>query len=67
MTELTKAITKDLRGSGNREHITEEIADVLICIQQLKLIYGISDEYIEKWIKWKTEKMELRLREVTGE
>lgn len=63
MTELTKALTKELRGSGNREHIAEEMADVYICLEQLKIMYDISDEFVEKWKKWKTERIEMRLKE----
>ena len=63
MTELTKILTKQLRGSGNREHIAEEMADIYICLQQLKIMYDISDEVVEKWIKWKTERIEMRLKE----
>ena len=41
MAELTKEICKDFRGKGNREHIAEDIADVLIMMSQLEIIYDI--------------------------
>lgn len=62
MTELTKALTKELRGQGNKKHIAEEIADVYICLQQLKIMYDIPDEVVEQWIKWKIERTEKRLK-----
>ena len=44
LSELQKEICKDLRGHDNRDAITEEIADVEIMLEQLKLIYGCIDE-----------------------
>ena len=38
MSELTKALTKKLRGSQNLNSIIEEIADVEIMLDQLKLM-----------------------------
>lgn len=40
MSELTKAITKNLRGKHNVADISEEMADVEIMLEQLKVIYG---------------------------
>lgn len=40
MSELTKEIVKNWRGEDNLDHIAEEIADVEIMLEQLKLIYG---------------------------
>ena len=39
MSELTKAICKDFRGKLNRENLVEEMADVQIMLEQLKIIY----------------------------
>lgn len=40
MAELTKELSKSIRyGDINNEHITEEIADVEIMLEQLKMIY----------------------------
>lgn len=51
--ELIQAISKAKRGKINRDNLTEEIADVLICIEMLKQMYMISDEKINKWIEKK--------------
>lgn len=40
LCELTAEILKDVAGHGNIEHITEEMADAIIMINQLLLIYG---------------------------
>lgn len=48
MSELTKEISKDLRGKGKREHIIEEMADVQLILDELKEYYNISQEDIYK-------------------
>lgn len=42
LTELAQALARDLQGEGDRANITEEIADVLVTVAQLVLIYGIA-------------------------
>ncbi|MDD3041118.1 hypothetical protein [Bacteroides sp.] len=39
LSELIKELSKFLLDDGNMEHITEEMADVEIMIEQLKLIF----------------------------
>lgn len=39
MAELTKELSKDLRCNGDLGAISEEIADVEIMLEQLKIIY----------------------------
>lgn len=51
--ELIQAISKAKRGKIDCDNLTEEIADVLICIEMLKQMYMISDEKINKWIEKK--------------
>lgn len=51
--ELIQAISKAKRGKIDKNNMEEEIADVLICIEMLKLMYMISDEKINKWIEKK--------------
>lgn len=48
MSELTKEISKDLRGKGKREHIIEEMADVQLILDELKEYYNISQDDIYK-------------------
>lgn len=40
MSELTKEIIKNLHGAANMGNICEELADVEITLEQLKLILG---------------------------
>ena len=51
--ELIQAISKAKRGKIDRNNMAEEIADVLICIEMLKLMYMISNEKINKWVEKK--------------
>ena len=45
--ELQKEITKNLRGRDNIESIIEEVADVEIMLEQLKLIFEINQVVID--------------------
>lgn len=40
MAELTKELSKNIRGEKNISGISEEIADVEIMLEQLKIIFG---------------------------
>ena len=55
--ELIQAISKEKRGKIDRDNMTEEIADVLICIEMLKQIYNIPDYSIGNWIERKQKRM----------
>lgn len=48
MSELTKEICKHKDGQDNVQKIAEEIADVLITIDQMILFYGI-EESVSEW------------------
>lgn len=51
MSELTKEICKRKDGLKNEDHIAEEIADVLITIDQMIIFHDIADrvaDYREK-------------------
>lgn len=44
LSELQKELCKYLRGKGNIENITEELADVQIMIEQMQMLFNI-DSY----------------------
>ncbi len=58
LSELTKELTKSLRGENNVDHISEEMADVHIMLDQLHIIFKNCDAVKD----WKRKKLE-RLRE----
>ena len=43
MSELTKEICKNWRGKDNRAAIANEIADVTIMLEQLRIIYDLNE------------------------
>lgn len=58
LSELQKEITKSLRGKLRKDNMIEELADVLICLEQLKIKYNVSEDELQKWIdyKWNRDK-----------
>lgn len=44
MAELTKELSKNMRGSKNTTNISEEMADVEIMLEQLRVIFGNRSE-----------------------
>ena len=67
MSELTKEICKDFDGSRTREHLIEEIIDVIITIDQLMMMYGIRGDEIEQMRERKIERLKERLEKVNDE
>lgn len=61
MSELTKEICKDFRGKLNREHLIEEMADVLIMLDQMLLLYKISGEEVGLMRIKKVERLKERM------
>ena len=59
--ELAKEISKQIRGSGARTHLLEEMADVAICLKQLQLMYNIPEEDIQLVVEQKLARLEGRL------
>lgn len=48
MSELTKEICKFYRGGYNFDALAEEIADVTIMLEQLRIIFNINEEVCEQ-------------------
>lgn len=73
LSELQKAIiklirypeksTKPLEYKGLRFNLVEEMADVLIIMDQMKYYYGVSDDEINDIIQAKQERMMKNYRE----
>ena len=62
--ELIQAISKCLRYKDDieaRNNLVEEIADVLIMIDQLKIIVNIKDYEIECYRRYKLDRLERRI------
>lgn len=68
--ELIQAVNKMSRlnrgykdYNSAKDNLTEEIADVLICMEQLKMIYNIADDDIQLWVNQKYQRNLKRLEE----
>ena len=60
LAELQQALCKNLRGNHNAAHIAEEIADVEIMLEQLKLCFEIGDA-VENWRERKLARLQSRI------
>ena len=60
MSELTKVILKGFRDETNHDDLIDEIADVEIMIEQLKLMHNVNDD-VSKRKKYKKKRLEKRL------
>ncbi len=56
-SELIKELSKALRHNANLENIAEEIADVEIMVEQLKLMFNVED-LVEHFIRMKNGRLE---------
>lgn len=64
MAELQKEICKDMRGMPNPEAIIAEVADVLIMLEQIQMMYRISETKLHKITN---EKLHRQLRRIEVE
>lgn len=62
-SELIKECSKMLRGKCGREHLIEEMADVYICLEMLKKMYGITSTDIVNERVRKLERLRKRIEE----
>lgn len=60
MAELQKELSKAIRGRQDINHITEEIADVEIMLEQLKIIFECSAD-VDIWKSAKLDRVIKRL------
>lgn len=61
LAELAKEVSKQLRRSGNKECLIEEIADVCVCIEMITQLYDINSVEVQKMIDFKQNRMLLRM------
>lgn len=61
LSELQKELCKALRNNANYDNIVEEIADVEIMLEQMKIYFEIKEYEIEEMKKLKIERTKERL------
>ena len=59
LAELTKELTKAIRNKISTAHICEEIADVEICLEQIKRTIPRSKEQIQLFKEFKLKRLEV--------
>mgnify|MGYP002517013730 CR=1 FL=1 len=57
LSELIQEVSKQYRGKGIAMHLLEEMADVYICLEELKLMTGINNHDIEAAMSVKYERI----------
>jgi NTP pyrophosphatase (non-canonical NTP hydrolase) len=65
--ELIQAISKAERypeDSTRMQDLIEEMADVTICLEYLKLIYNIRQEELDEWINRKVKRISKKIKEL---
>jgi NTP pyrophosphatase (non-canonical NTP hydrolase) len=60
-TELNKEIYKTLRGDNVRSHVVDEMADVIIMIDQTRLIMNITQEEVQEAVDRKLIRLNERI------
>lgn len=50
LSELSQAVSKQIRGCGDRMNLLEEMADVYICMKYLEEIFHLTPDEIQKAI-----------------
>ena len=63
MAELQKELCKSLRGKENRIEIAEEMADVEIMLEQMKILYN-AENLVESNKKYKLKRLADRVGEI---
>lgn len=71
LAELIQAISKIKRANNEKqyftakEHLIEEIADVIVCIDQIKTMFFITDAQITEMANFKIHRQMKRIQEDT--
>ena len=65
-TEYSFCETSISMEKENLNHITEEIADCYVMLEQFKLYYGISDEEIKELMDYKIDRQIKRIEDVSN-
>lgn len=64
LSELIQALCKDNRGQVQRVNLAEEIADVTIMLEQMRILYGINP-IVCATMDYKVRRLAERIEEVT--
>ena len=62
LSEAQKEICKFLRGKGDLDHLTEEIADAQIMLEQVQMLCGIDERAVQEQMDSKIARLRGRIR-----
>lgn len=63
LSEAQKEICKFLRGKGDPDHLTEEIADAQIMLEQVQMLCGIDERAVQEQMDRKIARLRGRIKE----
>lgn len=63
LSELQKELSKFIRGKGNRDNLIEEVADVLIMITQIQIMFALPDDEIKEVVDFKIKRLKERMEQ----
>ena len=67
LSELQKELLKNInRNQNNRDHVKEELVDVLIILRELVLLYDFSENELNKVANEKMERLKGYLKEANN-
>lgn len=61
LSECAKELCKVLRNKEDLDHLAEEVADATICLEQIRLFFGINDKVCE-YMDAKIQRLDDRLK-----
>lgn len=61
--ELTEAILSD---DFSQENITEEFADVMVLMEQIRILCGINPDKVKEWMEFKCKRQVMRIHYKNG-
>ena len=67
LAELTQQLSKCVRGIQNMDELISEVADVHICLEMIKEIYGIDENKLQCEIYRKQERQRKRMIEIKND
>lgn len=62
LSEFAKELCKYLRGKLDKSNLLEEYVDAMIMMEQMKILFELKDEDIQKFKNWKLTRLEERMK-----
>ena len=62
LSEFAKELCKYLRGKLDKNNLLEEYVDVYIMMEQMKILFDLQDEDIQRFMEYKLNRLEKRFK-----